>query len=105
MNITWHGVHKNWGILHATKNDNFLRKENRNHIIYRYYSSLIQGKHYSLETYFDPKGGISLILFHNIGKLVLPIFIFNFEKKALGKSPWDNEGDLLICHFSGLKPS
>lgn len=32
MSITWHGVHKNWDILHATKNDNFLRMENGTHI-------------------------------------------------------------------------
>ena len=46
--------------------------------------------------------GIVLILFTEIGKFALCIF-FSFEKQALGKSPWKNGGDLLICHFLGLK--
>lgn len=68
MTIRQHGVHKNWYILHATKNNNFLRMENETLMYFPMYSRLSQEKHSSLGKHFDDKVGMSLILFHDVGK-------------------------------------
>lgn len=74
MSITWHGAHNNWDILHATKNDNFPRMENGTHIHLPVLFKLVSRKNTVHWKHFDHKVGISLILFHNTGKLALPIF-------------------------------
>lgn len=49
--------------------------------------------------------GIPLILFHGIELFFTVYFFYYFESQALGKSPWKNGNDLLICHLPKLKIS